>query len=134
MQYMIDSDILIYWINGNYKIDEKFKEEAARGSKIVVSIITACELYFGAFNSVAKEKNNKLLDNLFKDIEIIQTNQEVAKNFGKLKAILKKKGKLINDADILIASIAMTNNCVLVTNNIKHFKQIEGLKIENWFL
>jgi predicted nucleic acid-binding protein len=46
-------------------------------------------------------------------------------------ATLKKRGKLINDADILIASIVKANNAVLVTNNDEHFSRIEGLKVEN---
>jgi tRNA(fMet)-specific endonuclease VapC len=45
---------------------------------------------------------------------------------------LKKEGKLINDADILIAGIVKAYNAVLVTNNEEHFARVEGLKIENW--
>jgi len=45
---------------------------------------------------------------------------------------LKKKGALLNDADILIASIAKAHDAVLVTNNEEHFARVEGLKIENW--
>lgn len=55
-----------------------------------------------------------------------------AELFGKIKATLKASGCLIEDFDILIASIAISNNCVLVTNNVRHFDRIELIQIENW--
>jgi tRNA(fMet)-specific endonuclease VapC len=45
---------------------------------------------------------------------------------------LRKRGFIIEDTDILIAAYCIKNNCLLVTNNIKHFENIEGLKIINW--
>ncbi len=47
-------------------------------------------------------------------------------------ASLKSTGKIISDADILVAGIAISNNLVLVTNNTKHFSRIENLKLDNW--
>jgi len=63
-----------------------------------------------------------------------QATFETARIFGKIKARLKKEGKLVNDADLLIASIVIANNGVLVTNNTAHFERILGLKLENWLL
>ncbi|QTA83489.1 PIN domain-containing protein [Desulfonema limicola] len=45
---------------------------------------------------------------------------------------MKSKGKMIEDFDILIASIALVNHCVIVTNNVDHFSRIDELQIENW--
>ena len=47
-------------------------------------------------------------------------------------AVLRRKGKLIEDSDIFIGASAITNHAVLVTNNEEHFRRIDGLKIENW--
>ena len=44
----------------------------------------------------------------------------------------KKSGKTIDDTDILIAAFCMANGFVLVTDNIKHFERIDGLRFENW--
>jgi predicted nucleic acid-binding protein len=52
--------------------------------------------------------------------------------FAKKKAELRKKGITISDFDLLIASFAKVHNLCIVTNNTKHFKNIPGLKIENW--
>ncbi|MBI4746152.1 MAG: hypothetical protein HY786_06360 [Deltaproteobacteria bacterium] len=48
--------------------------------------------------------------------------------------MLEKDGKIIDDADLFIAACALDDNVTLVTNNEKHFKRVEGLKIENWLL
>jgi tRNA(fMet)-specific endonuclease VapC len=45
--------------------------------------------------------------------------------------LFRAKGKTIDDFDILIAGIAYSNNCILVTNNPGHFERIDELKIEN---
>jgi len=63
---------------------------------------------------------------------VLESSYETAKIGGKIYAALKKEGKLINDADILIAGIVKAYNAVLVTNNEEHFARVEGLKIENW--
>ena len=62
----------------------------------------------------------------------LEPSYEAAKIGGEIYAGLRKEGKLINDADILIASIVKAHDAVLVTNNEDHFSRIEGLKIENW--
>jgi len=54
------------------------------------------------------------------------------KKAGEIYADLRKKGEIINDADILIAATISANDSVLVTNNTDHFKRIKNLKIENW--
>jgi predicted nucleic acid-binding protein len=63
---------------------------------------------------------------------ILETSFEAARIGGQIYAALKKQGKLINDADIMIASIVKAHDAVLVTNNEEHFSRIQGLQIENW--
>ncbi len=57
---------------------------------------------------------------------------DVAESFGKIKAELRRSGQIIQDFDILIASITLNHTGVLVTNNVEHFKRIPGLNYENW--
>ena len=45
---------------------------------------------------------------------------------------LRRAGKLVEDADILIAATALKHGMVVVTDNTQHFKRIKGLKVENW--
>lgn len=62
----------------------------------------------------------------------MEASYEAARLGGEIYATLKKQGKLINEADILIASIVKANNAVLVTNDEEHFSRVKELKIENW--
>jgi len=55
-----------------------------------------------------------------------------AEAFGRFKSKLRAQGNIIEDFDILIASIAYANECILVTNNPDHFERIDDIKIENW--
>ncbi len=62
-----------------------------------------------------------------KNLAILTDSERSAMLFGKIKADLKSKGKIIEDLDILIASIAIADNCILVTNNTDHFERVGGL-------
>ena len=90
------------------------------------------ELYYGAYKSKKVESNLAKIKTLETSLEIIPLGSEVVEVFGMCKAKLEKKGTPLDDFDLILASSALTHNLVLVTNNLKHFKKIEGLKIENW--
>ena len=55
-----------------------------------------------------------------------------AEIYGKVRADLAKAGTPISSNDLQIASIALANNLILVTHNVREFSRIEGLKIEDW--
>jgi tRNA(fMet)-specific endonuclease VapC len=63
---------------------------------------------------------------------VILLNPVACKKAAQVYANLRQRGKLISDADILIAGIALAGDYVLVTQNLKHFKRVTGLKVENW--
>jgi tRNA(fMet)-specific endonuclease VapC len=64
--------------------------------------------------------------------EVGITDKETPEIAASVYSKLQKKGKLIEDADILIAAFCLQNNYILVTNNVQHFENVEGLQIENW--
>ena len=72
------------------------------------------------------------LQELVESSSVLEPTYDAAKIGGEIYAGLRKAGKLINDADIMIASTVKAHKAVLVTNNEDHFSRIEGLKIENW--
>ena len=67
-----------------------------------------------------------LLEILFLD------NIDIFEKASEIYALLKNKGELIPDADILIGALTLRNNCTCVTGNTKHFERINGLNLENW--
>lgn len=130
MTYLIDTDICIYWLKGNANIEQKAL--AVRLDNIYISYITLSELYYGAYKSQRIKGNLIAVKALWNKLGFIESNEDICETFGKFKADLEKKGNVINDADMFIASCALVNGFTLVTNNERHFKRVKGLKVENW--
>ena len=130
MIFCLDTDILIEYFRGNEKIKVRINALSENDS-IGLTLLSFYEFFKGIFVS-GKLEEEKFLRNLFETSIILKASYETARIGGEIYASLKKQGQLINDADILIASIVKSHEAVLVTNNISHFSRIEGLKIENW--
>lgn len=130
MTFILDTDTTIYWLKGDENIERKIMETGLPNVKI--TILTCCELYYGAYKSQKVQKNLKTIGELKQKINVIHTSEEVDKNFGKIKATLESCGTPLDDSDMLIAGIVISNKATLVTNNIRHFARIEGLRVENW--
>ena len=130
MIYCLDTDILIEHFRGNEAIKGKIESLTAEDSLGLVWL-TFYEFFKGIFVS-GKLGEEKFLQELVETCFILEPSYETAKIGGEIYAGLKKAGRLINDADILIASVVKAHDAVLVTNNEDHFSRIEGLKIQNW--
>ncbi|HLB55771.1 MAG TPA: type II toxin-antitoxin system VapC family toxin [Coxiellaceae bacterium] len=130
MKYVLDTDILIYFLKGHERVVEKISVIAQ--SDLSTTIINQTELLYGAFNSTQKEQNLKKIQDFLKEIRVLEFSPAASMHFAKHKAHLKKQGNLLADMDLMIASIALANDGILVTNNVKHFEKIKELKFENW--
>ena len=130
MNYILDTNICIYWLKGNRDIESKVLKIGFES--VSISFVTLCELYFGAYKSQKIKDNISNIEKLKENLNVVESNSVVCETFGKLKASLVKEGRVIDDADILIAACALEEGAVLVTNNEKHFKSIKELELENW--
>ena len=90
------------------------------------------ELYFGAFNSAHPAENAAKVDEFLADFRSVSITNDVAKRFGRVKAELRRKAVQAGPFDLLIASIALENGCSLATGNVKHFRFVPDLRLENW--
>ncbi|MGE4397723.1 MAG: PIN domain-containing protein [Sulfurimonas sp.] len=126
-KYLIDSDMLIYFLKG--------KQEAVATlsgippSELYISRINFAELLYGAYNSARVEANLKIIVPFLKNFQVLEFDEEATMLFAKEKSRLKKTGNIIADMDLMIASIAIKNECTLITNNLKHFERIRDLNI-----
>ncbi|MBI5750336.1 MAG: PIN domain-containing protein [Nitrospinae bacterium] len=130
MKYILDTDICIYWLKGIASIKNKI--ELVGLQNINTTIITVAELYHGAFYSEKIKDNLETIEKFVRVIKPLPITKNSAKKFGRIKSILKVRGEIIDNFDILIASIVFDNNGILVTNNTEHFNRIGKLRIENW--
>jgi len=133
MEYLFDTNICIYLINKKfeYLIDRVEKNGI---ENIGISSITIAELEYGIAKSSGpyKEENRVALLEFLLPFKFIDFNQNDAYEYGRIRQALQSKGKIIGNMDILIGSQAVSRDLILVTNNEKEFKRIEGLRIENW--
>ena len=90
------------------------------------------ELVFGAKRSQNEQKNMIKVNHIRDIYPIEELNEGVMEVFADIKAKMFEKGIRIEDLDLLIASTAIYNELILVTNNTKHFENIPNLKLENW--
>jgi predicted nucleic acid-binding protein len=128
--YLLDTDTIIFSLKGHEAIKKNLQKHFEDPMKICV--ITLMELYFGAYKSEKVTGNLAKIRTIENAFEIISTGRESADIFGMLKASLEKSGTPLDDFDLIIASCALSHNLILVTNNIKHFDRVEGLRLTNW--
>lgn len=132
MIFCLDTDILIEYFRGSEKIKDRIKN-LSNDDSIALTWLSFYEFFKGIYLG-GKLEEKEFLQRLLDTCLILEASYESAKIGGETYASLKKKGQLINDADILIASIVKAHTATLVTNNISHFSRIEGLKVENWLI
>jgi len=101
-------------------------------TQIYLSSVTEAELWHGVWNSSRREENKKLLKRFLQSFPKLSFESSHAECYGQLKAEQRQKGKSLGSNDLLIAAQALDLDATLVTANEKEFKQIRGLKIENW--
>lgn len=130
MIYLLDTDIIIYWLNGNKVIEQRALSTGL--SNIAYSIISHAELCFGAYNSRNIQRNLSSVRRVAQTIMQLPFDELAAEVFGDIKTSLKRQGRIVLDADIMIASVALAQGLTLVSNNSSHFERIANLSLENW--
>lgn len=131
MKYLLDTNICIALLRGDRNVANALIEKGERDCYI--SVITLLELMYGAYNSKNIEKERQCVEELVSHFPIVALDNcsiEYASN----KVRLRVAGTPVDEFDLLIAANALHYNLTLVTDNVKHFKRIEGLKIENWIV
>lgn len=128
-KYLLDTNICIHFLGDEYNIKERI--EKAGLENCLVSEVTIAELKFGAENSLNKEKNRRTINDFVKKFSVIPIYNSLD-IYATEKARLRKKGKSLDDFDLLIGATAISNNFILVTRNISDFERMDGIEIKNW--
>ncbi len=105
---------------------------AKRPHEVGISSITLAELQHGVEKSAKVEKNRLALEMLTASLQVLPFDSFASERYGIIRAHLEKKGQLIGPMDLLIAAHASSINWTLVTNNLKEFKRVPDLNLENW--
>jgi tRNA(fMet)-specific endonuclease VapC len=131
MKVLLDTNICIYIIKQHP--DSVIKKFAAFPvGDIGISVITVAELEYGASKSSRPAQNRKALELFVSPLEVAAFDRRATVVHGRVRALREKKGRLIGPMDLLIAAHALSIGVRLVSNNVKEFKRVPGLRVENW--
>jgi tRNA(fMet)-specific endonuclease VapC len=127
MSYLIDTDWAIDHLHNVERVARRLEQLAPEG--LGVSIISLAELYEGIFNSTDPAGNEQALQDFLSGVEVVPVDEETCRIFGRERGRLRREGKMIADFDLLIGSTCLRHNLTLLSNNRRHFDQVEGLEI-----
>jgi predicted nucleic acid-binding protein len=131
--YIFDTDSLSNIVKSrpSFHLLKKLKNLSSKFQ--YTTSINVAEIYYGAYRSPKKEEIlSAFEETVFPNVTILPFNEDSARIYGQLKAKLEKRGINKSEPDLRIASIALQYKFILVSGNIRHFKDIPRLKIENW--
>ena len=131
MRYLLDTDICIY-IAKRKPAGVLMRLERLRPGDVGMSVVTYLELVYGAYKSQQVEANVARIKQLSHLIPVQPLDAPAATHYGKLRAGLEKSGSLIGAYDLQIAAHALALGLTLVTNNVREFRRVPGLRLENW--
>jgi len=131
--YLFDTDILSHVLKKRRSAGLMARLEATPRAAQFTSAVNAAEVYFGVLRKEGQEDLLRYYEGeIFSRLVILPFDQDSARIFGRIKADLERRGLPRFEADLQIAAIAIANNLILVSGNIRHFSGIPGLRVENW--
>ena len=129
--YMLDTCICVEIMRGNLPLARARLLEDGFFNYALPSIVAA-ELWCGVHKSKRIRENSKLLTVFLEPFEIVPFDLQCAERYGEVRACLEAHGTKIGNNDTMISAVALCYNATVVTNNVKDFSRVPGLKIENW--
>jgi len=129
-KYALDTNIISYYLKGNAKLIDRINNEVKNGNIIIPPIV-----YFEIKKWLLKNSSKTKLaafETLLAKYGVDIISKETLDTSLSIYLNLQSKKLTVDDADILIAGYCIQNGYILITNNTKHFENIENLRIENW--
>lgn len=132
MRYLLDTNVLIAALKGQPNVKARLERTAL--DDLVFSSIVLGELECGAEKSAHPERNRAKLAELAGRLPVVPADAETARRYGLVRAALEREGKPIGANDLWIAAQALALGAVLVTDKVREFARVPGLRLENWLL
>lgn len=130
LKYMLDTNICLFTIkNKPQTVREMFERQHGR---LCISAVTLMELIYGAEKSAFPERNLAVIEGFAARLEVLKYDQDAATHTGQLRAELAKAGTPIGPYDQMISGHARSQGLILVTNNLREFVRVPGLRVEDW--
>ena len=130
IKYMLDTNIVIYVIKRRpLEVLEMFNQHAGQ---MCISSITLAELLHGVEKSSRPEHNLRQVEDFTSRLEILEYGYKAAAHYGDIRAELEREGNMIGVNDLHISGHARSEGLTLVSNNLREFERVNGLRMINW--
>lgn len=129
--HALDTNTLIYFFKGMGAVAERLL--AQRPSQIAIPTVVVYELEVGLAKSSSPKKRRSQLGALLERVSVLPLGLDEAREAGRIRARLEKKGTPIGLIDSLIAGTARHHGATLVTHNVREFGRVDGLKVVDWY-
>ncbi len=130
MKYMLDTNMVIYVIKRRpIELLDVFNSNAGL---LCISTITHAEMHHGIEKSGNPSKNRAAYNDFASRLEILVYGTKAAEHYGDIRATLEQNGKIIGINDLHIAAHARSEGLIVVTNNLREFQRVDGLRSVNW--
>lgn len=128
--FMLDTNICIYAMKRpSDRLRERFN---ANAEHLSISSVTLCELHYGAEKSARRSENLQTIENFAARLDVLPFPPSAAADYGEIRAALERTGRPASANDMLIGAHARAEGLTLVTNNMREFERMPGLRVENW--
>lgn len=131
MIYLLDTNVCARYLNGR-SLAIRQRLRSTNLADIAVCSVVKGELFYGAMKSNNLEKTLARQQEFLKLFVSLPFDDDASFIYGKIRAELSAKGIIIGANDLQIAAIAMVNNLILVTHNVREFSRVNGLRFEDW--
>lgn len=145
-RYMLDTDILVYMLRGlksanassevrerAERIRDRIEHELRDGTTVHVSMVTVCELEYGAERASEPGKERHALYKVLAPFDLVAGDAvNLPRHYGRIRRELELAGQSTGAMDLMIAAHASALGITLVTNNAREFRRVQGLNVDNW--
>ena len=130
MRVLVDTDVCVAILNRDARIRPHLERHAP--SRVRMSAITLAELRFGVVKSTQPRRAAANLRVLLSKVSAVPFDDGATEQYGELRAVLERRGAPIGPLDTLIAAHALSLGWVLATHNVREFRRVPGLRVEDW--
>lgn len=130
-RFMLDTDTCSYIVKrSNSRVLKRLQSVPV--ADVCISAVVKAELLYGVEVSPRKQIDRAAVEAFLRNIAVSDFTGEVAVHYAEIRADLKRRGSMIGAHDLFIAAHARTFGLTLVTNNVREFRRVRGLAVENW--
>jgi len=129
VSFLLDSDICSAYLRRPGSLFARFIQYSGR---LWISTITLSDLYTWAYKQDDPTVILSKVHDLLQDVQVLPFDDTCALELGKTRGSLLRQGIMVSPVDLMIGTIALVHNLTLVTHNTADFRNIPGLRLEDW--